>query len=154
MRNHRDDAREHAWAYGLSLCVLLAMLSPVLRCEPVDGFPLTTYPMYSGAMGTTSRVRTLLGITASGEQELLSPALIAGDPSVILAVRTTTGASSPERRRALCTTVAGRVAADPDLRDRYVEVLFLTERYDAEAYFLGADMPEAIKIHARCPVPR
>ena len=154
MRNIRERAWECVWVYGLSLSVPLAMLSPVLRCEPVDGFPLTTYPMYSGAMGTTSRVHTILGITASGEQELLTPALIAGDPAVILAVRTTAAARSPERGLALCNTVAERISADPDLRDRYVELLFLTERYNAPAYFLGAADPEAIKVHSRCPVPR
>ena len=142
------------WVYGLSFGVLLAMLSPLLRPKMADGYPLTTYPMYSGSKGTTSRVRTLLGITRSGEQELLTPALIAGDSSVILAVRTTAGARSRKSRLALCERVAERVAAVPDLRSRYVELLFLTERYDALAYFDGATKPEAIKVHARCPVPQ
>ncbi len=146
--------RHTAWAFGLSLSVLLAMLAPLLRSGHVDGFPLTTYPMYSGAMGKTSRIRTILGVTPSGAQETLSPTLIAGDPSVILAVRTTAAAKRRADKLALCRRVAERVAADPERSARYTELVFLTERYDAPAFFLGATEPEAIKVHARCPVPR
>ncbi len=141
------------WAIGLSLSILLAMLSPLLSSGQEDDFPLTTYPMYSGAMGKTSRIRTILGITPSGGQETLSPTLIAGDPSVILAVRTAAAARRPADKLALCSRVAERVAADPERSARYTELVFLTERYDAPAFFLGATEPAATKVHARCPVP-
>jgi hypothetical protein len=141
--------------YGLSLGVALAMLSPVLRRPPVDSFPLSTYPMFSGARRSVSHIHTLLGVTSSGEREVLSPTLISGDPWVILAVETVHAAKrgGVERRRALCADVAARVAVeDPD--HRYAEVVFVTETYDAPAYFSGDVTPRSTKVHATCPVPR
>lgn len=130
------------------------MLSPVLRRPPVDSFPLSTYPMFSAARGPTSRIDTVLGVTASGEREVLSPALISGDPWVILAVETVAAAKrSKAKRRALCQAVAARLAADGSRANRYTEVLFLTETYDAPAYFFGDTTPQSIKVHATCPVP-
>lgn len=141
--------------YGLSFGVALAMLSPVLRRPPVDSFPLSTYPMFSAARPPISQIPTLLGVTASGEREILSPTLISGDPWVILAVETVLAAKrgGGERRRALCQAVAARVAADDTLADRYASVVFLTETYDAPAYFFGDTTPQSTKVHATCPVP-
>jgi hypothetical protein len=149
--------RKHsARAYLLCVGVILAMLSPVLRCPPVDGFPLSTYPMFASPREPTVTIYTVLGITAAGEAEVLSPRLIGGDPWASLASRVTIAASrSKSKRRVLCETVAARVAADPDRAPRYVELEFMKEVYDAPTYFVhGQTEPETRKLLASCPVLR
>jgi hypothetical protein len=149
--------KDTAWAYLLCIGVIVAMLSPVLRRPPVDGFPLSTYPMFTSPRGAEATIHTVLGITADGEAEVLSPRLIGGDPWPSLALRVTSEAArSRAKRRALCETVAARVAADPDRASRYVELELVTEVYDASTFFLdGADAKaERRKLLASCPVPR
>jgi hypothetical protein len=143
-------------SYALCVAVVLVMLSPVLRRPPVDGFPLSTYPMFSSPREPTAKIHTVLGITANGEAEVLSPRLIGGDPWASLASRVLNLASrSRAKRRALCETVAERVADDPDRASRYVELEFVTEVYDAPAYFIsGQTEPQRRKLLASCPVPR
>jgi hypothetical protein len=142
-------------AYGLSVGVILAMLSPALRRPPVDSFPLSTYPMFASPRPPTSKITTLLGVTALGEREPLSPTLISGDSWVNLAVESVRAAKrgGPASRRALCRAVAERLAADPERAGRYVGVVFVTEVYDAPAYFFGETTPSAVTVHAQCPVP-
>jgi hypothetical protein len=145
-----------ARAYLLCVGVILAMLSPMLRSPPVDGFPLSTYPMFASPRGPSAKVHTVLGITAAGEAELLSPGLIGGDPWPSLASRVMSeAAGSRAKRRALCETVAARVAADPDRSRRVVELEFVIEVYDVSAFFLrGETTAERRKRLASCPVPR
>ncbi|KIG14039.1 hypothetical protein DB30_07306 [Enhygromyxa salina] len=141
--------------YGFSVAVALAMVSPVLRRPPVDSFPLSTYPMFSTARPPISQIHTLLGVTASGEREVLSPTLISGDPWAILALETVLAAKrgGPKRRRELCEAVAARVAADDSRADALEQIVFVTETYDAPAYFFGETSPQSTKVHATCPVP-
>jgi hypothetical protein len=142
--------------YSFCVGVILAMLSPVLRRPPVDGFPLSTYPMFASPREPTLKIHTILGVTAEGEAEVLSPRLISGDPWASLASRVTHAASrSRAKRHALCETVATRVAADPDRASRYVELEFVTEVYDAPTYFVGGRTePERRTLLASCRVPR
>jgi hypothetical protein len=141
--------------YLLCIGVVVAMLSPVLRRPPVDGFPLSTYPMFSSPRGPKAKIHTVLGVTQDGEAEVLDPRLISGDPWASLAARVTYAASrSKAKRRALCETVAARVAANPDRASRYIELQFVTEVYDAQTYFVGRKTePEARKLLASCRVP-
>lgn len=143
-------------AYLLCVGVIGALLSPMLRRPPVDGFPLSTYPMFAHPRGPSSTIHTVLGITPEGEAEVLSPRLIGGDPWPSLASRVMHEATrSRAKRRALCETVAERVAADPDRASRYVELEFVTEVYDASGFFLrGETKAETRKLLASCPVPR
>lgn len=155
-RNDMTTRVRPARAYLLCVGVILAMLSPVLRRPPVDGFPLSTYPMFSSPRGPAVKIHTVLGITKGGEAEVLSPRLIGGDRWPSLASRVTYAASrSRAKRRALCETVAARVAADPDRASRYVELQFVTEVYDAQTYFVGRQTePEPRKLLASCSVPQ
>lgn len=131
----------------------VAMLSPLLR--QVDGFPLSTYPMFARPRGPTTRIHTVLGITAEGAAEVLNPTLIGGDPWSTLAADVADAASrSRSRRRALCETVASRIRVDPDRASRYVELNFVAEVYDAPAYFHGQTEAVSRKVLASCPVTR
>jgi hypothetical protein len=96
----------------------------------------------------------VLGITADGEAEVLSPRLVSGDPWASLATKVMNQASrSRSKRRALCEAVAERVATDPDRASRYVELEFVAEVYDGPAYFVGGQVePQSRKRLAHCPV--
>lgn len=140
--------------YALTAGVTLAMVSPALR--GVDGFPLSTYPMFSGAGEPVTRIDTMLGVTAAGTRETLSPELISGDRWPILAVELMEKAVRRKEpaRRALCERVAARVAADPGRAGRITAVELVTERFDVQAYFAGEREPQVRKVHFTCPVVR
>ena len=143
----------------LFAAVTAAMLWPALRRPPLDDFPLSNYPMFSSARGSRSAVHTVLGVTATGEHETLSPALISGDPWPVLAVEVTAKArrGGPAARLELCEAVAARVAADPDRAKRYNELVFVTEVYDTHRYFSGdsfdGEDPLSREVLATCPLP-
>jgi hypothetical protein len=142
-------------SYALSIGVVLAMLSPALRRPPVDGFPLSTYPMFAAPRESTAKIYTVLAITEAGDVEVLTPKLIGGDRWASLAKRTLDeAAQSKAKRRALCETVAERVAADPARADLHVALEFVSEVYDTHAYFSGDTEPRSRKLLASCPVPR
>jgi hypothetical protein len=142
--------------YGLSVAVILAMLSPILRRPPVDSFPLSTYPMFASPRTPSSTITTVLGVRASGEGETLSPTLIAGDPWINLAVNSVAAAKrgGASSLRALCRSVAERVAGDPRVAQRYVGIAVVTEVYDAPAYFVGqTTTPRSVELLRQCPLP-
>lgn len=145
---------QRLYVHGLTIGVVLVMLSPVLRRPPVDGFPLSTYPMFSSPREATSTIHTLLGVTRSGEREVLSPMLLGGDRWTNLALESVAAAvrGGGKSMRELCETVAERVAADHDRAGRYAEIVFVTEIYDAPAYFVGQTDPRSVKVRATCPV--
>ena len=141
-------------SYLLCIGVALAMLSPVLRRPPVDGFPLSTYPMFAMPRDATVKIHTVLGITPEGDAEVLTPRLVGGDRWASLATRILGAAArSKPKRRELCEAVAERVAADPDRADRYVELEFVAETYETRTYFAGHTEPQSRKLLASCSVP-
>jgi hypothetical protein len=140
--------------YVLTAGVSLAMVSPALR--GVDGFPLSTYPMFSGTGKPVTRIDTMLGVTTAGARETLNPELISGDRWPILAVELLEKAVRRKQpaRRSLCERVAARVAADPERAGRISAVELVTERFDVRAYFAGEREPQERKVHFTCPVLR
>ena len=144
-----------ARSYALCVGVVLVMAYPALRRPPLDDFPLSSYPMFATARGDVVKIRTVLGVTAEGATEVLTPSLIAGDGSPTLASDVGHAAArSVAKRRALCETVAARVAHDPEYRSRYVELRFVSEVYDAPAYFRGQTETRSSKVLSSCTVPR
>lgn len=102
----------------VSLALLIATLSPVLRKPADDGFPLSTYPMFAWKRATTMRMTYALGVTAAGERRYLSPA-IAGSGEVLQALAIFNAAVSRGGAavRTLCEKIAARVAVDPARAD-------------------------------------
>lgn len=139
-------------AYGALVVAVVAMLAPVVRDR--DSYPLSTYPMFATDRGRISTVATVVGLTAGGGVERLTPQLIGGADEVVLAVETAARAvrAGGERPAALCREVAGRVAgARPEVTAVEVRV----ETHDAIAYFTDdATEPRAVEVRARCEVQR
>lgn len=137
------------------------MIGPVLRDH--DSFPLSTYPMFSFDRGRTSHVATVVGVTADGSIERLSPMLIAGSDEPMHAVETVSTAvgAGEERTAQLCAEVALRLASRnmnaraAGARDEIVMVRVGAETHDAVAFFAdGAREPQSVAVHAECEVLR
>lgn len=131
--------------------VTLAVAAPALRPDPVDGFPFSTYPMFSADRGTTVSVGTAVGVEPDGAARRLDPQSVGGGDEVMLAASTVRqaingGAAATAR---LCTEIAARVAGDASI----TTVEIRTERHDSLAWFAGDRDPLEVVVHARCPVP-
>jgi hypothetical protein len=139
----------------LSVVLLGAVGAPAFR-EPLDdGFPFSTYPMFSQRRGRVHEVVSARAVAADGSSVLVPPALIA-NAETMQAIRTLSRAvrAGEKEARALCEGIAGRLThtGDEALR-RAARVELVTERVDAIDYLGGRAEAELVRVHARCAVP-
>jgi len=117
-------------ATAVSLVLIGATLSPLLRDPNDDGFPLSTYPMFATRRPTELTMSYALGVTRSGERRYLRPYLI-GSGEVLQAYtilsRAVSGGAGPSQ--ALCRTIAERVRMAGD--DDILTVRIVTGTHDA-----------------------
>jgi hypothetical protein len=104
--------------------------------------------MFSYDLGRVRPIDTAVGITDDGQQERLSPEIIAGGYEVIHASRTVSKAISSGDAPGLCAEIAARAGTD------YAAIEVVTETYDTVAWFGGDETPLDRVVHARCEVPR
>lgn len=133
---------------GIAAGAVIAVLAPMFRSPPADGFPLSTYPMFARDRGATAWVDTAVGITGDGEVVRLSPELISGSDEPVLAAVTVSRARRDGAGDELCARVAERLVAARFDGVEAVEVV--SERQDLDRY--EPDEPLDRRIHARCPV--
>jgi hypothetical protein len=135
------------WSVGL----LLAVLWPILRDPPSDGFPLSNYPMFSAdRRSAMAEIGHVVGFSREGRHRPVPPELL-GTEEIMQASQTVRVAIDRGYAEQLCRRTAERVRADP----AHVDLLRLevrTDRYDALAYFAGDTKPRGTQVHARCPV--
>lgn len=136
---------------AFSVGLLLAVLWPILRDPPQDGFPLSNYPMFSqDRRSATAEVPHVVGLSSTGRHRPVPPSLL-GTEEVMQAHQTVRVAIRRGHARELCQRTAERVRADPEHADlERLEVR--TDVYDAIAYFAGDTKPRGTRIHARCSV--
>lgn len=151
-RQIRYAAPVSRWLAALiSLALVAAVLSPVLRAPNDDGFPLSTYPMFANPRPPQLAMTYALGETRTGALRRLRPAHL-GTREVMQAVATLnrmTGASAAQRA-SLCAVIATHVARDAAYAD-VVAVRLVTGTHDAVAFLAeGARGSEATL--ARCEV--
>ena len=139
------------WVAAFSVGLLLAVLWPILRDPPRDGFPLSNYPMFSADRRTAdAEIGHVVGFSREGRHRPVPPALL-GSEEIMQALQTVRVAIRRGYAGDLCRRAAERVRADPAYADlERLEVR--TDRYDALAYFAGDTKPRSTKVHARCPV--
>jgi hypothetical protein len=147
---------ERLRALATSAVVVAAVAVPGLRLladgrDAPDGFPLSTYPMFTRDPGRVVELPTVVAVTSDGVVERLSPETIAGTDQVIQAGVTVGQAvrAGPAAARALCREVAGRV--DPD-GSGVTTVAVVVERHDAVAWSAGDREPLDRRTVADCPV--
>lgn len=137
----------------VSIGLIAATLSPLVRSPDDDSFPLSTYAMFAAPRPARATFDYALGETASGQRRILSPELI-GTTEVLQAgaVIELGLAAGPQETRALCERIAARVAADPDRAD-IVAVKIVTGTHDPVSY-LTHDLVGREGERRRCPVVR
>jgi hypothetical protein len=126
--------RGERWRAGVvSVLMVAAVAWPgvqwLLDDRPSDGFPISTYPMFTRDPGRIVELPTVVAVGPDGSVERLSPQEIAGTDQVIqasVAVRRAI-ARGPGAARALCREAAGRVSAPATLD-------VVVERHDAIAW--------------------
>lgn len=124
--------------------VALAVLAPALLPGGADGFPISTYPMFTSDRGRIVDLDTVV-LVDRGQRRRLSPEVIGGTDEVVLASATVSRAvrGGPAPLARLCREVAGRVE-----RPGTVEVV--TERHDTVALLQDGAPPLRTTVHERC----
>lgn len=135
--------------------LVAATAYPALLDPRQDGYPLSTYPMFSHDRGPRSQVASALVRDAAGQDRPLPPRLIANSEAM-QAVHTLNRALRGGRQsaRVLCRAIAERVASEggPALLHAR-EVLLVHETVTSIAYLAGRTGAEQRRTRARCPVP-
>ncbi|MEY4575865.1 MAG: hypothetical protein RL701_568 [Pseudomonadota bacterium] len=147
---------ERLRAYLLSSVLLGAVVLPAFRDPTVDGYPFSTYPMFSNRLGRTNAVTSAVAIAADASEVKVPPAYVANAETMqafytlVRAVR-----AGQQESEELCQVIARRLpeASDQALA-RAVRVELVTESVDAIDYLAGRARPFDRRVHASCPVPR
>lgn len=141
-----------AWAFVFSAGLVLAIVWPILRDPPKDGFPLSNYPMFSSSRDRTrSEIPHVVGYSKEGRHRPLTPEQL-GSAEIMQAYVTVRLAIRKGHARDLCQRSAELVASQPEHADlERLEVR--TDVYDSLAYFSGDKKPRKTRVHARCAVP-
>jgi hypothetical protein len=118
----------------ISIALLAATLSPIVRDPLDDAFPLSTYPMFAVPRAPEQRVDYAIGITATGERRTLRVRHL-GTGEVMAAVALLDHAihSTNEAALAACRDIAARIAGDAAYAD-VVTVRLVTALHDAVAF--------------------
>lgn len=136
-----------------SVGLIAALISPALREQPYDSFPLSTYPMFS-TVRAKPWIHVVVGYDAQGGEHRIGPRLIA-NAEVMQAAQTIRQEIRRGQARSLCERVAARVAETPELAA--VERLEVQSRqFDPTTYFdePGPVAPLSLRRRASCRVAR
>ena len=145
--------RARRWlALATALLVAVTVCWPVLAHPDRDGFPLSTYPMFSSRRSTSEPLSTVVGVDADGDQHWLDPWLLNGTHEVVQAAAVVSDEISTGEAPRLCADVAARVATR-SAGGELVRLEVVTVRYDAVDWFAGDRQPLERTVHAACPVP-
>lgn len=143
-------AGERAWALVVSVLVILLVALPGVRLlledDPPDGFPVSTYPMFTRDPGREVEVATVVATQPDGRTTRLSPQVIAGTDQVIQASVTVSAAVRNGRASAesLCREVADRI-------EDAVTVAVVVERHDSLAWSDDSSVePLSRRVIAEC----
>jgi hypothetical protein len=144
---------ERRRALVVAAALVAAVAVPGVRLlgspDAPDGFPLSTYPMFTRDPGRVVEVPTVVAVSPDGGVDRLSPETIARTDQVIQAGVTVGQAvrGGPSAARALCEDVAGRVGGA-------AAVAVVVERHDAVAWAAGDREPLDRRTVVECPAGR
>jgi hypothetical protein len=130
----------------VTVAVALAVLAPAVLPSAADGFPISTYPMFTSERGQVMALDTVV-LVDGDRRERLSPAVIGGTDEIVLAAVTVSNAirGGPESLRRLCGEVAARV-------DGPGAIEIVTETHDTVALLQDDAEPLEVRVHQSCPV--
>jgi hypothetical protein len=137
-------------AVGIGATALV--LSPLTAMDS-DSFPISSYPMFARPRGQPT-LYSMLARAADGSERRLAPSLLGS--SEVLQAKVLIQRSveqGPAATRALCQSVAERIAAEPEASD-LLSVEIVRRRYDPVAYFVQGPEPLEQERVEGCSVPR
>jgi hypothetical protein len=136
---------------AVGVAATAAVLSPLAAMDD-DSFPISSYPMFARPRGQPT-LYAVIARASDGSERRLAPSWLGSSEVLqakVLIQRSVEG--GPAATRALCRSVAARLAAAQDASDlRSVEVV--RRRYDPIAYFVTGPEPLEQERLERCPVP-
>lgn len=152
--------RQQIWLCAVLGTVLVAAVAyPALRPPAEDGYPLSTYPMFSRDRGRSLRVASARLRYEDGHEETLPPTLIANGEVMQAVQRLNRGLRRGRKgRKRLCRQIASRVAmAGTERQQRARELLLVQERVDTVTFLSSRGDPSAPaaaghkrRVRARC----
>lgn len=140
-----------ARAYLVTMPLLAAVLVPLGWPHGRDGFPLSSYPMFTTKRDVVMDVLHVLAVDAAGRTTPVSPDHVANG-AVMQSAATIRRAITGGRADELCARVARQLPADE--RRRVRELVVATTTFDATRYFVDPDGKRPLRrtTHARCPI--
>lgn len=107
-----------ALAAVVSVALVGATLSPLVRDPVDDGFPLSTYPMFAWKRPTKLTMSYAIGETDRGERRYLTPRVVgSGEVLQARAIVERAATKGGKELAAFCQKIAGNVARLDRFRD-------------------------------------
>ena len=131
--------------------VIGALVAPVVFDR--DGFPLSTYPMYSRTRGDAVTFATAQVVDADGTTSPLTLEVIGDSDDPLIVAGELRDAIGDGRAGQRCTEIARRAAGWSDLGAGAVTIEVVTERRDVVAHVQGEPSLLERTVHASCEVP-
>ena len=130
--------------------VVVALLVPLALDR--DGFPLSTYPMYSRARGDEVTFATAQAVDAGGVTSALTLRVIGDSDDPLIVAGELRDAIRNGRAAERCEEIARRAAAWSGLSPGSVGIEVVTERHDVVAQVEGDHSTLDRTVHATCEV--
>lgn len=141
------------WGALVSVAITFATLWPLTWDKGRDSFPLSSYPMFARKQVSKSvHLSYAVGINSAGERTPLAPELVANSEVLQARAALSRAVRSPAKTKALCKSIAARVAAADDYA-AITEVRIVTGLHDSVAYLRG-DTGGRERVRASCEVSR
>ena len=134
----------------LGIAVVLAPLANHGLDRPVDGFPLSHYPMFTEARGESAEVEHLVGVTADGRELVLDYRRL-GSGGMNQVRRQVRRAVREGRSSALLAVALERSIEAGD--GPFVELRLVTSAYHVDDFLGGRREPLTRTVHARVDWP-
>jgi hypothetical protein len=128
-----------------------ALLAPVLLDH--DGFPLSTYPMYSRARGDAVTFATAQAVDEDGRSSTLTLGVIGDSDDPLIVAGELRDAIRDGRAPQRCEEIAERAAAWTGLPPETSAIEVVTERHDVVARVEGGASLLERTVHASCELP-
>ena len=131
--------------------LVAALVAPVLVDR--DGFPLSTYPMYSRTRGDAVTFATAQAVDGAGERTTLTLAVIGDSDDPLIVAGELRDAIRDGRAAQRCEEIARRAATWGDRPVGADTIEVVTERHDVVARVTGGVSLRDRAVHASCEVP-
>jgi hypothetical protein len=131
--------------------VVGALVAPVALDR--DGFPLSTYPMYSRARGDVVTFATAQAVDDAGVTTALTLSVIGASDDPLIVAGELRDAIRDGRAQQRCEEIARRAAAWEGLPPEASSIDVVSERHDVVAQVEGSSSLLERTVHATCAVP-